>query len=361
MYDQRKNKILSHMKDHEVETSIITSNLNIYYLTGYYSNPRERLTALIINASGENVLIVPSLDRQGAEIAKVTKVVDYNDHEDPYLLLKTLINSSKVALEENHWTLERFRKLSQNVSDIASVDIGPWIDQIRKIKSADEILKIKRAISITEEALEYGISLLNPKITEKELALEIEYKMKKLGADKLGFDVKVISGERSSLPHGKPSTQPIKENAFVLFDMGVSIEGYVADISRTVVLGEPTEKMIHIYETVREALERSIAAVKPGVKISELDKIARDYIQSQGYGPYFIHRLGHGLGLDLHEYPSIHEGNIDALEQGMVFTIEPGIYIPEIGGVRIEDDVLVTENGVEVLTKADKQLRVKVR
>ncbi|MGG0670208.1 Xaa-Pro peptidase family protein [Lederbergia citrisecunda] len=358
MYKFRREKLLSHMKEHGVEMAIITSNINIYYFTGYYSNPRERLTALILDASGESTLLVPSLDKLAGELADVRKVLDYQDHEDPFVIIQSLLKSSKVALEENQFSLHRFKKLSEHVSPIESTDIGPWIDAIRKIKDADEIVKVKQAIDITEEALEYGISLVSPKITEKDLALEIEYKMKKLGAQKLGFDVKVISGKRSALPHGKPGTLPIEENAFVLFDMGVSVGGYIADISRTVVLGEPTEKMIHIYETVREALEKAINAVKPGVVISDLDRIAREHIEQQGFGQYFIHRLGHGLGLDLHEYPSIHANNSDKLEQGMVFTIEPGIYIPEIGGVRIEDDVLVTENGVEVLTKADKRLRV---
>lgn len=358
MYKIRKEKLLAEMKEHGIDTALITSNLNIYYFTGFYSNPRERVTGLILNASGESTLLVPSLDRQAADHADVTKVVDYKDHEDPLLTIKSALASPILGLEENQFTLQRFKQLSAQVQGVESTDIAPWIDHIRKVKNPEEVGKIKQAIAITEEALEYGIGLLHQPMTEKDLALEIEYKMKKLGAQKLGFDVKVISGKRSSLPHGKPSDRQIEENGFVLFDMGVSVDGYIADISRTVVVGEPTDKMVHIYDVVNEALQKAIDAVEPGITFASLDRIAREHIEQQGYGEYFIHRLGHGLGLDLHEYPSIHGENNDKIEQGMVFTIEPGIYIPEIGGVRIEDDVLVTEIGVDVLTQADKQLRV---
>lgn len=358
MYTSRMQKLLAQMNAHGIGTVLVTSNVNIYYFTGFFSNPRERMTALVLNASGKTALLVPALDRQAAEEAHVDKVIGYQDHEDPLSVIKTELQTGKIGLEENLFTLQRFKKLSAIISDSNSIDIGPWIDNIRKVKSSEEVGKIRQAIAITEEALEYGMVLLKEPITEKNAALEIEYKMKKLGAQKLGFDVKVISGKRSSLPHGKPTDLPIENDNFVLFDMGVSMDGYIADISRTVVVGEPTSEMIHMYNTVNEALQKAIDAVKPGTVISSLDKIAREHIASEGYGEYFIHRLGHGLGLDLHEYPSVHGSNDDLLEPGMVFTIEPGIYIPTVGGVRIEDDVLVTETGVDVLTTADKRLRI---
>lgn len=358
MYTSRQQKLLAKMNEYGVGTAMVTSNVNIYYFTGFYSNPRERMTAFVLNASGETALLVPALDRQAAEEAHVGKVIGYQDHEESLGVIKPELQTGKLGLEENLFTLQRFKKLSAMIPDINSTDISSWIDNIRKVKSAEEVGKIRQAITITEQALEYGISLLKEPITEKDAALEIEYKMKKLGAKKLGFDVKVISGKRSSLPHGKPGDFPIENNSFVLFDMGVSVDGYIADISRTVAVGEPTSEMIHIYDTVNEALQKAIDAVKPGAVISSLDKIAREHIAAEGYGDYFIHRLGHGLGLDLHEYPSIHGSNDDSLEPGMIFTIEPGIYIPHIGGVRIEDDVLVTETGVDVLTTADKQLRI---
>ena len=172
----------------------------------------------------------------------------------------------------------------------------------------------------------------------------------------MSFDTMVLSGPKTASPHGKPGDRQIQKGDLVLFDLGVIYKGYCSDITRTVAFGEPSDKQKEVYETVRKAEQAAVDAVRPGIKAMDLDKIARDIITGAGYGEFFTHRLGHGLGISVHEFPSLTGNNEMALMEGMVFTIEPGIYDPNITGVRIEDDVVVTKDGVEVLTKYPKEL-----
>lgn len=172
----------------------------------------------------------------------------------------------------------------------------------------------------------------------------------------MSFDTMVLSGPKTASPHGKPGDRKIQKGDFVLFDLGVIYEGYCSDITRTVSFGKPSDAQKDVYETVRQAEQAAVDAVKPGVRAMDLDKIARDVITEAGYGEFFTHRLGHGLGISVHEFPSVTGTNEMELIEGMVFTIEPGIYDPSITGVRIEDDVVVTKDGVEVLTKYPKEL-----
>ncbi len=188
--------------------------------------------------------------------------------------------------------------------------------------------------------------------------MAIEFEMKKKGAEKMAFDTMVLSGPKTASPHGTPGERKIQKGDFILFDLGVVYEGYCSDITRTVAFGEPSEKQREIYETVKKAEQTAIDMIRPGVKARDLDKAARDVITEAGYGEYFTHRLGHGLGISVHEFPSVTGTNEMELEEGMVFTVEPGIYHPEITGVRIEDDVVVTSDGVEVLTKFPKELQI---
>ena len=195
-------------------------------------------------------------------------------------------------------------------------------------------------------------------MSELEIVAEIEYEMKKKGVEKMSFATTVLAGAKAALPHGTPDQTKVKKGDFVLFDLGVVYNGYCSDITRTVAFGDVRKEHKKVYETVLNAQMAAVDAVKPGMTCSELDKVARNIIQEAGYGEYFTHRLGHGLGISIHEYPSVTETNNLTLKEGMVFTIEPGIYIPGQVGVRIEDDVVVTKTGREVLTKFPKSLQV---
>lgn len=359
MLQNKKESLLAVMKENNIDAAIIRSNINIYYFTDYFSKPRERLTAFILTKDGVGSLIVPQLEKRTAENANHDyKVLGYSDNESPFHLIKLVIGADvqNIYLEENIWTIDKFKELNKVYPVTNFLDLSQWINNKRKIKFPEEVEHFKKAISITEKGLHYGIEQIKHAKTEKELSAEIEFYFKKNGAESMAFDAKAISGKQSAFPHGKPTSEAIAKDSFVLFDMGVTHGRFCADISRTVVFGEPTEEHVKVYNTVKDALQLALDHIKPGVRASELDKIARQHITDQGYGEYFTHRLGHGLGLELHEAPYIHEDNHEVLEPGMVFTVEPGIYIPEIGGVRIEDNVLVTEDGYELLTTYPKEL-----
>jgi Xaa-Pro dipeptidase len=206
--------------------------------------------------------------------------------------------------------------------------------------------------------VEVGVKALKEGITEMEVLATIEFELKKKGIREMSFSTMVLFGEKAGDPHGNPGNRTLKAGDFVLFDLGVMLDGYCSDITRTFVYKSATEKQKEIYNTVLQAELASLEASKPGNRIGDLDQIARDIITNAGYGEQFPHRIGHGLGINVHEFPSMSHLNDGTLVKGMVYTIEPGIYVPEIGGVRIEDDVLVTEDGFETLTKYPKELQI---
>lgn len=230
---------------------------------------------------------------------------------------------------------------------------------VRAHKMRDEIEAMRRAVAISEEALDKLLTELQPGMTEARIAARLNALMAELGADSPAFSTLVQSGENSSNPHGSTTDRALQAGEFLLIDFGAMVNGYPADITRTFCLGEPTDQMRDIYETVKRANAAATAAAAPGVPMGDVDRAARQVIEAAGYGQYFTHRTGHGLGLDTHEpIPQI-AGNIsDVLEPGMTFTIEPGIYLPGVGGVRIEDNVLVTETGLDVLTSFRREMIV---
>lgn len=252
--------------------------------------------------------------------------------------------------------MARFEQMQETLGFSRYLDAGPWLRELRFRKSSDEVAKIKRAVNLIEQVLTESVRQVKEGVSENELVAEVEYQIRKLGADGPSFDSMVLSGEKTALPHGVPGTRQIRRGDLVMFDIGVYADGYASDITRTFAVGELSDELVKIYETVLAANMAAIEAIKPGVSFASIDKAARDVIEAAGYGRYFIHRLGHGLGIDVHEFPSVHGKNEQLLTEGNVFTVEPGIYVPGVGGVRIEDDVLVTASGVEVLTAYPKQL-----
>lgn len=224
-------------------------------------------------------------------------------------------------------------------------------------KTQEECKKVQHAIQVIEKVLGKGIRTVKDGMTELDLVAEFEYLMRKFGADGPSFSTTVLSGEKSSLPHGSPDRKTINKGDFLLIDMGVIVDGYCSDITRTFVIGEETAKQREIYETVLQSVRAGVNAVKSGVRIGEIDIAARNVIKDAGYGSYFNNRVGHGLGIDVHEEPSIHENNNMMAESGLLFTIEPGIYIPGFGGVRIEENVYISEDGnANILTAFPTEL-----
>lgn len=226
----------------------------------------------------------------------------------------------------------------------------------RQIKTAAEIECIRKAQAITDKCFAHILGFIKRGMTEKEVAAEMEYYMKKQGADGLAFDTIAVYGLKSALPHGVPGNEVLGEGGFFTMDFGASYGGYCSDMTRTVVIGKASAEMKKIYKTVLEAQKAGIAAIKDGGSCKSADAVARKIIEDNGYGEYFTHSLGHSLGLEIHESPVCSPNSADTLRAGMFMTVEPGIYIEGLGGVRIEDMVLVTENGCENFTASPKEL-----
>src|SRR5699024_1132724 len=218
--------------------------------------------------------------------------------------------------------------------------------------------QMKEAGSWADVAFEIGFKAIKAGVSEAEILAEIEYQLKQKGVAKMSFDTEVLAGAKAANPHGSPSSDQVQENHFVLFDLGVLWQGYCSDATRTVAFKEPTDFQREIYAIVLEAQLAAQEAVKPGIKASELDKIAREVIENYGYGKAFTHRLGHGIGTTIHEYPSIVAGNDLVIEENMCFSLEPGIYLPNQVGVRIEDCIYVTKDGCVPFTHTSKELRI---
>lgn len=357
--NDRLKELLSYMEIHNLNIILISHPKHIYYLTGFFTEPHERFLGLVLLRESDPFLLVPLLDLGKAmESSSIQSIYPVQDDQNPYEILEKLIPSglSRMGLEEETTPVTRYRTLLQATGASETVDINGKLQEMRMIKTAKEVAAIKNSIRTMEEALRLCLKQIRIGMTEMDIVAELEYQMKKLGADEPSFATTVLFGEHAANPHGIPGKSRISEGELLLIDAGVFVDGYASDLTRTFAVGEIDGSLKKIYETVRLANLAAIQAVAPHVPFRNIDLAAWDLIQQQGFGRYFITRVGHGFGLEIHEYPSIHRGNIDLAKAGMVFTIEPGIYMPQKGGVRIEDNVLVTDNGAEVLTSFPKEL-----
>ncbi len=262
----------------------------------------------------------------------------------------------KLIIESTAVTIAELERLKAALADVEFVSVKNICGTARQIKTAGEIACIRKAQSITDKCFNHILGFIKKGVTEKEVAAEMEYFMKKNGAEGLAFETIAVSGAKSALPHGVPGEDLLTENAFFTMDFGASYGGYCSDMTRTVVLGKASEEMRRIYNTVLEAQKAGIAAIKDGVYCKDVDAAARNIIAAAGYGDCFTHSTGHSLGLEIHESPACSPKSSDILRTGMFMTVEPGIYIENLGGVRIEDMVLITESGCEDFTASPKEL-----
>lgn len=277
-------------------------------------------------------------------------------HEKTIVDILNGLGITRLGVEEDYMTLEQFTKFNNELEAIEILPLEASILKMRSIKMEDEIINIEKAAEIADQAFDHILNFIKPGISELSIALELEFFMRKRGASRLSFEPIVASGKRSSLPHGLASNKILEVGDLVTLDFGCVYNGYCSDMTRTLVLGKANERQKEIYGLVLEAQLGSLGAVKPGITGAELDSVARTIITDKGYGQYFGHGLGHGVGLEIHELPKINsKGNLP-IDVGMVLTIEPGIYIPDFGGVRIEDLLVVTEAGYKLLSKSTKDL-----
>lgn len=293
--------------------------------------------------------------QQSNNQCKGFEVIEHTNDRTVYDILNEL-GLKKLGFEDGFVTVSQYNDFNEKLNEIELVPLKDTLANIRVIKDEDEINEIRKAAEITDKTFEYICGILKPGITEWEVSLEIESFMKKNGASGTSFESIVASGVRSSLPHGVASDKVIEVGDFVTLDFGCIYNGYCSDMTRTVVIGKASDKQKEIYNTVLEAQEAALKAIKAGVTGFEADKVARDIIKDKGYGEYFGHGLGHGVGLEVHESPRLSPLGKDTLRANMVVTDEPGIYLPDFGGVRIEDLIVVKEDGCEVLSKSPKLL-----
>lgn len=263
------------------------------------------------------------------------------------------VQGKRVGVEADHLTLAELETLrSQWQAEL--VPLSGMVERQRLVKGEREIAAIRRAQEIADAALQEALPLLKPGAVERDIASAIELGMRRRGAHGYSHNFIVASGPRGAMPHGEASDRVMREGELVTIDIGAVVEGYHSDMTRTYALGEVGDELRAAYNAVLDAEEAAIRAVRPGVRAADLDAIARDLLAERGYGEYFSHSLGHGVGLAIHEGPSLKKGSEDVLEAGMVITVEPGVYLPGQYGVRIEDLVLVTPNGHEVLSTSPR-------
>lgn len=356
-------EIQNYLQKNQIDAAFVTTPDNVFYVSGFKSNPHERLLGVMIFKEAEPFLICPQMEISDAKAAGWSyEVIGHQDTDNAMDILAQAIIARNVnpltfAIEKAQLIVERLEALQQSFPQATFVRLDEKINAMRVIKDEDELNKLRKAAQLADYAIEVGCKEIAEGKTEMEILTAIESAIQEKGC-KMSFETMVLSGPKSASPHGKPGARKVEKGDMILFDLGVIYDGYCSDITRTVAFGEPSEAQKAIYNAVLAANSNAIAAVKPGVRAMDLDKIARDTITNAGYGEYFTHRLGHGLGISVHEFPSVTGANDMVMEEGMVFTIEPGVYKSDVTGVRIEDDVVVTKDGVEVLTKFPKDLIV---
>ena len=342
------------MASQHVEAAYITRPVSIAYLTGFRSEPMERLMALAIRPGGAT-LIVPALEKDNAVSAvSDVGVVAWSDGDDPYVLVReALTGADRVAVEKDHLTVRQADMLQlRHMSDISGE-----VRRMRSVKTAGELEKLHRAAAITDGAYEEVVRAIRVGQSELEVANMITAAISGAGGT-LAFEPLVQFGHHSAVPHHRPADVRLAPGDLVLLDFGAAVDGYCADTTRMAVAGEPDVLEKEIHDVVLQAHDAAIEAVRAGVTVGSVDAAARQVIEERHHGEHFIHRTGHGLGLEAHEDPSLDPGSQTTLEAGMVCTIEPGIYMQGWGGVRIEDDVVVEAHGARLLTRADRSLRV---
>ncbi|MGX6969652.1 M24 family metallopeptidase [Vagococcus bubulae] len=361
MNKERMNRVLQEMKRQQLPQLIVSDQASIAYLTGQSIDPGERLVALIIREDGHHVAVINRLFPISEESLGMPIIfVDDTDKGMGVLTLAKELDSNKpIAVEKNwaaHFLLDIMKELDAPISQYTlSSNV---IDKVRAIKTEEEIERMLEASHDNDLAMNQLIGLIPEKLTELAMAERLEKIYHKLGNDGFSFEPIVAYGANGADPHHMNDESVVKPGDSIILDIGGVKNGYCSDMTRTVFYKEVSDKSRDVYETVLEANKRAIDTVKPGARLCDIDAAARDYIDSKGYGEYFTHRTGHFIGTEVHEAGDVSASNTDIVEEGMIFSIEPGIYISGEVGVRIEDLVVVTKNGCQILNEYPKELIV---
>ena len=336
--------------------AVVADPSNMFYLTGGYTGE-----GMVFLSRNRRVIVTDFRYTEQAENQAPGFEVQMTEKDrSAFQVIAELAQSGGITCirtETNYLSVDRFEKLRAALGEeISCVSLEEAPQILRQVKTPTEILAIRKACNITAEAFRAILPKIREGMTEKELQIELDFTMLKLGADTTAFDTIIAAGEHGSLPHAIPGNRAIRQGDMITMDFGAKVGNYCADMTRTVALGKPSEEMRRIYDTVLRAQMMCEDALSAGRNCCEIDKLARDYIDARGYAGRFGHGLGHSVGIDIHEEPRLSPSCQEILKAGVVITVEPGVYVPGVGGVRIEDTCLVKENGCEALTDAEKQL-----
>lgn len=362
---QRLNEGLS---EAGIDAVALVPGPNLFYLTGLNFHLMERPIIAFIPATGRPAFLVPALEASKVEAAaKDTGGLDwqrfvYTDEEGPDVACAQAcaalgLSGRRLAVEQLTMRVLELQMIQRDAPDVQIVPAEPLLSVLRMNKSDQELARMRQAVHIAQDALRLTLDKVRPGMTEQEVGAQLMLHLLQGGSEGLPFAPLVQSGPNSASPHGATSDRMLKPGDLLLIDFGATVGGYISDITRTFALGDVDPELVQVHKIVQAANGVARATAKPGIACQEVDRAARQVIEEAGYGPYFIHRTGHGLGLETHEPPYMVEGNPLLLEEAMTFTIEPGIYLPGRGGVRVEDDVVITADGCESLTQFERNLQ----
>jgi Xaa-Pro aminopeptidase len=344
-----------------LDALVVAPSADLVYLAGYDPPPLERLTCLVVRPEAQPVLVVPALERPLAEDAgagELAELVSWGETEDPYELVRGIVGDGveRLGCSDRMWAAHLLR-LQRAMADIRFDPAAEVMGRLRAIKDVQEVDLLKRAARYADEALARLLQTRLETRTERDVADALAELLMEMGNDHVMFTI-VGAGPNGASPHHEPTGREIHFGDPVVMDFGGRTDGYCSDITRTVAVGRARGELTRVHEIVREAQEEAFQAVRPGVPAQEVDRAARRVIEREGFGQLFMHRTGHGIGLEEHEFPYIVEGNEEPLRPGMCFSIEPGIYLRGEFGVRIEDIVTVTGTGAQRLNHAPRDLEV---
>jgi Xaa-Pro aminopeptidase len=367
MYEERVSRLQKIMNERSVAAVLLSPGVNMYYFTGLMKEAYERFLTVIIPAHAEPMVLLPSFEEESVKAGlsvPVSKKFLWKEEEDPYGVLARVMKENDlgegaVAID-GAMQYSFFHRVQKALPGVAFADSATMIGQLRIEKSKEEVELVRRACKIIGKGMEAAFESVAPGRTEKEVFLELESEIRRQGGAPTGYGG-VLSGPVSALPHGESSDKKIVRGETVLIDVGWRCEWYFGDLTRTVVVGQAPDKLQRIYKVVLEAQRQAIERVAPEVEAQAIDGAARRLITQAGFGPNFTHRTGHGIGLEVHEPPYLVQGNSFKLNEGMLFTVEPGVYLTGEFGVRIEDEILVTKEGYQNLSAdvyPEKELQV---
>lgn len=363
MIEQRLARLRAEMTRRGVDAVAVVPSANLFYLTGVQMHVSERVTLLVVTRDAAH-LIVPALEAPRVEARARVPLTLHAWSDAEWVKAGWASLAQHCALDGKHIALDYYSVRALEWTQLQAAargaqfsDASPLFDTLRMVKDAAEVDAMRRAARTLETSLDALLNEVRVGKTEQELAARWQWLMFEHGADGIPEAPIVASGSNSALPHTTATAREIQNGDLVIFDGWCAVDGYYGDITRTFAVGAITDELKHIYDLTRRANEAGRAAAKPGAQCQDVDRAARKIIADAGYGEFFVHRTGHGLGLDVHEAPNMVEGDTRVLAPGNTFTVEPGIYLAGKGGVRIEDDVVVTQDGSECLMLSTRELR----